>query len=147
MMSTPRTEATKRLEPFQRQFHQWRYKDGYSQKQVKILFDILFMYLYQYDGIERHATSVSTLRLFKAVDIFAYNFRLCSDNQWTSRRLEWNKRWKMTEGMKDQSLDTTSDSRKFPIWFEGTEFAAEFQPVETGNGESYVDDVFIGRNR
>ena len=40
--------------------------------------------------------------------------------------------------MRGQSLDTPPDLHDFPVWFEGTEFALEFQPIETGNGESYV---------
>ena len=56
MMSTPRTRVTKMLEVFKRQFFQWYYKNRYPQTQVKTYFDILFRYLFKYDGIERHAT-------------------------------------------------------------------------------------------
>lgn len=58
MMGAPRTEDTKMLEPFKRQYFQWYCKDKYTQRRVKELFDILFEYLRIHEGTSYHATQV-----------------------------------------------------------------------------------------
>lgn len=46
------------LEPLKRQFFQWYYRDKYTQRRVKELFDILFEYLRKHEGTKYHATQV-----------------------------------------------------------------------------------------
>ena len=117
MMAAPRTEDTKMLEVLKRQFFQWYYIDGYPQTKVKESFDTLFEYLRVHEGRDYRARHVS---IHPAV----FEHRAYSDppsyNQWTGRRLEWNKKWNIAESQRGTPLPTPPGVSSFELWFKDT---------------------------